>query len=493
MRERVGKRRRRSLLGLVLLAAPALVIARAPSAGADFQSVAPRWLAWQWTTEPGVQQSNPRSTLQVRAVSVRSDGWLIVAAEDALHLIPPWGADISQSNLFGPEGFDPYDMVMRNGDLYATVQTDTSEQTCDLYKIDPYSGQILSTYSYSWMQCYIPHITLDPLTNDLVLQASESPPCPPDPQDYTTLPFVPGAAQPSCGGPTQNPIVEWVPGNDYAGTLVANPKTPYSDLGFAADGTAVYVGEMVEVPQSAPLYIDAYARHQGILSNGPMYRVPLAGDTGVDGITVGNGSRCFGNSIIYTDSWSDVYWVPTPGPGSTTSVEVATTPATPGPVRYADAAGNITRDAAGNAVIGEYNSVMVVSCPGFTPPRPPRVPLPTLSAVSHVVTPGHPAASGAASPGQPPPLAGPGGPPPAPALGASQGSTQVVAAPNAAGVGDVVEDQPAFHLTASGRPPGPIVDLGAGALIVTGLAACAWSVLEAGDRRRERFQTGESK
>ena len=470
------------VISLILLAAPVR---------AEFRSVDPRWVAWQWTTDQGSQARTEASvTQQVRAVAVRPDGWLIVAAANALHLVPPWGGSLTAQNVFGPRGFYPFDMVMRDGALYATVQTDVASQPCNVFKIDPFTGQILA--SYGWSQCYIPHITVDPLTDELVMQASESPPCP-SPSTTAPLPFAPGTAQPSdaCPTGTSHPIVEWNPDTGTMSTLVSNPATPYSDLGFTADGEDVYLGEMVEVPQRAPLYIDAYSRHGGILPSQPDYRIQLPDDSGVSGMTVEEGSNCFGRSLVYTDAWSDVFRVANPGPGSTASVELASTPSPPGQVRYADAVGNVTKDPQGNPVVGEYNSVMLLGCPGFRPPAAPLVTriVPRLS-VPHPPAPRPPAVAAPAAPAQPPPPVG-GPPTPAPALGASQGSTQMVAAPNAVGVGDVVEDQPAFHLTATARPPGPLSPLGmaGGALAVSGMAAGAWLALSDPEREERRVSS----
>jgi len=411
-----------------------------------------------------------------------------VAAANAMHLVPPWGGELTAKNVFGPSGFYPFDMVMRDGALYATVETDVASQPCNVFKIDPFSGQILA--SYAWSQCYVPHITVDPLNDLLVMQSSVSSPCPPASPGVGVGPVRtgPGSGPPPCPLPDY-PIQEWNPDTGQITTLVKHPATEFSDLGFTADGADVYVGEMVQVPQSAPLYIDAYSRHEGILPNQPDYRIQLHDDSGVSGMTVEEGANCFGRSLVYTDAWSDVFRVANPGPGSTASVELASTPWPPGQVRYADAVGNVTRDLHGNPVIGEYNSVMLLGCPGFRPPTAPAVTsiVPRLSLPHPPPAPRPPPVAAPATPSQPPPPVG-GPPPPAPALGASQGSTQMVAAPNAVGVGDVVEDQPAFHLTATARRPGPVSPLrqAGGVLAVTGMAVGAWLALSDPEREERR-------
>ncbi|HET6793116.1 MAG TPA: hypothetical protein VFH45_01665 [Acidimicrobiales bacterium] len=466
---------------LAALASAVLVVALAQAAAADFRTVAPNFTAWRWAVASNPDSYNAAQTRDVRAIAVRPDGWLIVAAEDALHLIPPSGGTIDESNLFGPPGLYPYDMVLRDGALYATVQTSASYSRCPIYELDPTSGAVLHTYY--WSQCYIPHITLDPLTNDLVLQAVQRSPCSPCQLD-------------------QQPILEWDPDTGKTSTLVSHPRTPFSDLAFSADGSYVWVGEETQVPQSAPLYIDAYPRQGsgGILASQPSYRVRLPDNTGVNGITYGDASRCFGDSLLYTDAWSDVYEVSSPGPKSTRSEELATTPPPPGPVRYADSAGNVSHDGAGDMVIGAYNTVMVLSCSGFRPVPAPSVPVHRVAPPPPVVAqqpsaPVH-AVAAAAPPQAPPPPAGPPPPPPAapapaPAvITASQGSTQVASAPNVVGVGDVAEDQPAFHLTATAlaRPTVTPAALALGGLAVTGMALGTWTLL--GERKSHDIEVG---
>jgi hypothetical protein len=348
-----GRRLDRLLAALVVVL---FCLVPATPAAADFSYVAGGFTSSPWATVPG---ANADLTREVEGLVVRPDGSVIVSAERALHLLSPAGGVISAANQFGPSGLDAYQLLLWRGRLWASVQEATPWLPCFIYELDPLTGTEI--HRYSWSDCLLPEMTVDPRTDELVMRALVRSDCSPCRRD-------------------QRPLEEWDPITGKRTTLLAQLSTPYSATAFSPDGSTVYISEVLQDPARRTMYIDAYSRPVGVAVRGsPQFRIPLPNFSTAYSMTASAALACLQGSLLYTDLFADVYQVRDPSPTSTTSRLITTTPMMPGPVHYATLAGTLAPGPTGGLLVVTYSTVSALGCDsnpgsvGVGTPTPPHL------------------------------------------------------------------------------------------------------------------------
>ena len=437
-------RRRAGAVALVLLAA---VASWSASARADYVSVGDPLVSWDWA------RSGSTSTHQVTDIAVRPDGWLVVATatgwDGHLHLVPPWGGTVDDSNRFGPTDLGFRQLEVSRGRLFGLRQenerTDIENHAPgELYELDLQTGDVRRELGTWWYM----DLATDPLTGELVLQTSGD-----------------------RVAPYRHDLVRFDPDTGVH-TLLRSDNEPDDDpleVAYSGDGQRLFVGH----PMTGR--IDVLGRDGGSLfsfASGP-----------IDALVGGRPGTCHDGALLATRSDGSVLSV-RPAGGASTLRPIATG-GRPGVVSYA------SLDNGGHLVTARLGEVVVLGCPGFVPPKPPAAPdlpaareaataAPVRTAAPAPVSaptpsgPGAPppaAPAAAPAPPPPPPPAAPPAPPTPVAVPSALGPAVQAAAAPTVGIADVPDQEHITSLAASRREPTPVLLYGAA--VALSLAAYA--------------------
>jgi hypothetical protein len=460
-----------------------LLSAAAPGA-ADYQSVAEGVTQWLWTQRDA---GAPPMT----AATVRPDGWLVVATSERfasngyaggeLLIVPPWGGPAA---IFG----DPPDkgrgathsylhLVSRGDRLFGLTsmpdQYSDIGQKARLVEIDARTGHPVADHGAWWF----PDLDVDPQTGDLVLWNFRcTGTCGPgggDDNEETV-----GAVthqlvwyDPDTRATTQVLLAD--PGEARiggSGTCEARRDATFNcddvfRVAFSNDGNTMFLG----TARNGANAIDVRDRRGAL-------RYTIAAPRAIDAMVYGRPGTCFADALLMSAA-----------DGSAWVLRDATNPAAArsSPALVAVGAPAGTSHAAltpsGEVVNLRRSEAVVLACPGFAPPAPPRPALAPAGAGGASVAGAAPPTPAPASPPAPniaqPPVP-PQAPPAPPAAGPPAHAAQLVSSVSA-GVADAPEEQPVYGLSAARRhaPPPAWARLGVGAGAVTGMAAVAFVLL----------------
>ena len=435
---------RRVVAGALLLVAA--VASWSATARADYAAVTDGLVVWDWA------RSGSTSTHQVTDIAVRPDGWLVVATatgwDGHLHLVPPWGGPIDDSNRFGPTDLGFRQLEVSRGRLFGLRQenerTDIENHAPgELYELDLQTGNLRRELGTWWYM----DLATDPVTGELVLQTSGD-----------------------RVAPYRHDLVRFDP-DTGAQTLLRSDNERDDDpleVAYSGDGQRLFVAHPMRGT------IDVLGRDGGQLfsmTTGP-----------VDTLVGGRPGTCHDGALLLSRSDGAVLTVrPT---GGASAARPIATGGRAGVVSYA------SLDNGGHLVTARLGEVTVVGCPGFVPPVAPSAPeLPAareLATASVAPTapsaaapappsPGGPAAATAPAPAPapppPPPPAAPPAPPTPVAVPSALGPAMQAAAAPTVGIADVPDQEHITSLAASRREPTPVLLYGAA--VALSLAAYA--------------------
>ena len=423
----------------------ALVASWGASARAEYVSTGDPLVSWDWA------RSASTATHQVTDVAVRPDGWLVVATatgwDGHLHLVPPWGGTVDDTNRFGPTDLGFRQLEVSRGRLFGLRQenerTDIENHAPgELYELDLRTGDIRRELGTWWYM----DLATDPVSGELVLQTSG---------DRVE--------------PYRHDLVRFDP-DTGAQTLLRSDNEPNDDpleLTYSADGQRLFVAH----PMTGT--VDVLGRDGGLqfsFASGP-----------VDTLVAGRPGTCHEGALLATRFDGTVLSVRPTGAGS--SLRPIATGGRAGVISYA------TLENGGHLVTARLGEVTVLGCPGFVPPLPP--PAPDVPAVRETATapvraaaptapppapaaanaPGAAAPAPAPAPPPPPPPAAPPAPPTPIAVPSALGSAMQAAAAPTVGIADVPDQEHITSLAASHREPTPVLLYGAA--VALSLAAYA--------------------
>jgi hypothetical protein len=323
--------RRRKAAVLVLAGAIAALVVR--PVGAEYATVSPEVVAWEWAhaATPGA--------FQVTDTVVRDDGWMIVAtaayADGFLHLVPPWGGRLDVVNRLGSQPFGFRQLELRGDRLFGLRQEfqhqggDETHNHGQLLELDPSSGELVRDHGDWWYQ----DLALDPVTGDLVLQTSGQ-----------------GRA------PYAHDLVRYDPDRGTQEVLVADEDEaadhPY-EVAFSPDGQRLFTANVADLPATIDVR-DRAGRRLHTLPSGQ-----------VDSLTAGRPGTCFEGLLLLTRSDGSVW---------ATRTEPNTTPVLLAGGSRLAVVSYASLDNAGNLATSRYADVTLLACPPFTPPVAPSLP-----------------------------------------------------------------------------------------------------------------------
>lgn len=437
----MSRRRKALALALALAGAVAALVVPRP-VSAEYATVNPEVVAWEWANAatPGA--------FQVTDTVVRDDGWMIVAtaayADGFLHLVPPWGGRVDVVNRLGSRSFGFRQLELRGNRLFGLRQEfqhqggDDTHNDGQLLELDPSSGELVREHGDWWYQ----DLALDPVTGDLVLQASSNRR---DPLAHDLVRYDPDRG-------SQEMLV---PDDDEAA------DHPY-EVTFSPDGQRLFTANVTDLPATIDVR-DRAGQRLHTLRSGQ-----------VDSLTAGRPGTCFDGLLLLTRSDGSV-WATRSEPNATPVLLAGGS--RPVVVSYA------SLDNAGNLATSRYADVTLLACPPFTPPVAPSVPVATTPAVADLAPSPAPAARAdlaapaatSSSPAPPGPVAPPAPPPPgaAPAPVAppsALGSAMQAASAPSVGAADSPDEEHITSVAASHRAP---LGLATGTVVLLALAAYA--------------------
>ena len=460
MRSRQALRTRSLILVGVALGWLLAAFAASP-ATSGYATVTGGLVAWEWARVASPGQ------VQVTDIAVRDDGWMLVATgggvDGFVHLLPPWGGELTTATRLGPRAFGFRQVELRRGRLFGLrlepqQRGEDTHNSGELWELDASTGAVVADHGTWWYQ----DLALDPVSQDLVLQTSG------DGRE-----------------PYRHDLVRYDPDSRSQKVLVRDddPRADRAlEVAFSADGRLLFTANVTELPPT----IDVRDRDGSVLHS------LRSGQ--IDTLTSGRPGSCFEGLLLVTRSDGSVWGTRTESGAAPTLLAAG---GRPGVVSYS----GLDRD--GNLATARYGDVTLLACPGFVPPRPPQVAPPSTTVSVPVgaaavaappparrddlAAPPAPSTPPAPPPGAAAPPAPPAPPAPAPvappsALGAA---AQTAAAP-AAGVADSPDEE---HITSVAASSPQTFALSFGAVVVMAMVSYVF-VAAPGDALRTQRVRG---